>query len=250
MHWRDTFGIRQFLTGTIGGSLLANAITAVATDPATWPQQVLPAALGAGVFVVALLWWAAERGSARRYFRHAHVVLAEPLAPKRTYLVMAPSRLDVAAAVIDYHLPALRKCWLLVTTENLPYWGSAADTAAQLQAKYASAQLLVEAVTVEGPFDVEATRAATAGLLHRVKQLDQEYTARTVVDITGSTALMTIGMAAAAVDAGVDMSFVPTRYQKTVDRATGQTRLVPTGEMQPPSLIALGPAQASEVGAN
>jgi hypothetical protein len=136
--------------------------------------------------------------------------------------------------IAEWHLRGsrLRHCWLLVSKE-VQGSGKFSDLRQWLQEQ----NVEVHTVLIADPYSVAVSYAATIEALAAAQVLRGAWPA--VVDITGGTAMMSVGIALAAREQGVTIQYYPSRY--TADgRVVGRSASAPVlaafvtgGEEQP-----------------
>ena len=211
--------MQTFLTilhEVMGVGLAAHAVYAAIGDPNRWRDWGLRLLIGL-VFCLTLpvkdrlCRASSDRAARRAAAQRGLEARIDDIVDKAAHLIMAPSSPDVAKYLLNFHRPTLKRCWLLVTTANPPEWISMEGLAEQLKerAEQWPSAPLVEIVTLEHPFSADEARRKVAGLLAALRDEDRKHA---VVDLTGGTALISVGMAAAAVEAGATLSYTPTQY--------------------------------------
>ncbi|MCX7597724.1 MAG: hypothetical protein N2512_02490 [Armatimonadetes bacterium] len=233
VSWRQ---VAQWVSSVLGAGLFVNGLSEVFGLRSPWMSVVAGVALlGLGF----LAWWR-ERARLRRlaWAGELKVAFGKPLERGRfKYLVMAPSTPDVARFVLAYLKDSLLRVWLLVSEENPPYWTSRRDLAEELEKEVEGwvreqGPPRADIITVTGPFEAAETKRVVAGVLRSLSPEERKFA---VVDLTGGTAMMTVGMAAAVMEVDglgeCSLSYAPAVFQPS-----GDGRLKPT---TPQALVAV-----------
>ncbi|MCB8954069.1 MAG: hypothetical protein H6650_18855 [Ardenticatenales bacterium] len=204
-----TRSIPLYIIGTAALTLALQAAYDLANDPAHFQGGYWLAAVAVGVAVVILLYTAISRPSV------GQVAIAEEHKPApRQGLVLLVGPTEAAAPhAIEYHLPALKRCWLIATAESLP-------VAAALAKRYGDRVRMFHGSPdyVVHPDEMKSTYEVVTKVLTRATSQAGGLPAKELIaDLTGGLKPMTAGMTLACLARNTDL-----QYMKAPRDADGQ----------------------------
>lgn len=141
---------------------------------------------------------------------------------KQRGLIVLVSRVETAAKAIAYHLPVLERCWLICSDQSKP-------VAESLSVRPEFRAVTFEPLIIENHvFDPRPFRDHVAMVYEQLRPAGWDE-AEIITDVTGMTALASIGSALACLPTGRRVQYVP-----PVEVGAGGT---PSGPAEPMEIV-------------
>ncbi len=178
-------------------NILTTALTEIGGWRFTWGIIVVLA-----VATVGFVYFYHERR--RRYIELGIGIPIDIQSPRRHRgLVFLFSRGETLNAAIDYHLPELEQCWVVVTSDM--------QTKAE-EAIGKHSKVRFSLVTIDSLYDTTACYNAVRNIFQQQAALVHIPTNAIIADITGGTKPMSVGMYLACLEGGHTVEHIPTRF--------------------------------------
>jgi hypothetical protein len=191
---------------TVSAVLLASLINVLTSTLFEWGGTLL-----AWVFILLLVVLAAGfiysyNHSYNRWIRNLGPIADIDPPPQYPGLIALVSRRETTRAAIQYHLPALKHCWLIVTPEMQAIVGSLIEEFPGLR---------VSILSISNLYNAQACYEIIRHIYQQGAQDVGLAPGQVIADITGGTKPMTMGMIVACLEGSYPIEHVPTQFDST-----------------------------------
>lgn len=173
--------------------------------------------LAVGSGVIATTTWRQER--LRGLPNYAVADKSNP--PKHQGLIVLVSSAEVVQKAIEYHLPELKCCWLIVTPAV-----AIQKIATEVQAKFPSGPVF-KVRQIPNEYDTTACLALVGHILSHEAPSQGISRENVIADITGGTKPMTAAAVVACLEGGYAMQHVPAQFKQEGGRLVERVPLDP-----------------------